>query len=438
LSWTTEKVLDFAPDISTAESGQALSTKRKWLHLSSDQQHIWGEFKTIRGENYQSIIELKSPTFHCTCKSNKSPCKHIVGLLHLFADLPAEFKLPKDIPIWAKARIKNFTAQEKEETPEELAAKEAQNEAIRNKNRSKRLIQMEQGLEELETWLLDLIRQGLASTEGHSEQFWKEISTRLVDAKLGALGKRVRLLTEVYKEGLSWPERMLDTLAHLYLLVKGFKQLDNLPEPLQKDMLTTMGVNIKKDELYSISGIRDNWMILGQVHGVEERINFRRTWVQGIQSNQVGLILEFAWGDTGYMTNWPIGKIFSGELVFYPSQFPQRVLVKDHSPPFADVAQLPCYPDFEAALKNFAKAIGNNPWLHSYPIAIESVIPVFKKKQLILIDQKKNQIPTSTASKKLWKLLAISGGQAITLFGEWNGRIFDSLSVWSNDKLVDL
>jgi hypothetical protein len=37
-----------------------------------------------------------------------------------------------------------------------------------------------------------------------------------------------------------------------------------------------------------------------------------------------------------------------------------------------------------------------------------------------------------------WKLLALSGGKPISVFGEWNGRAFSPLSVFSEGRLVSL
>ncbi|MEL6922906.1 MAG: SWIM zinc finger family protein [Bacteroidota bacterium] len=442
MDWTTERVLDFAPDASTAESGQALANPRKWLDPAFGDNHLWGQFKTRKGDNYLCIIELNSPAFHCSCKSQKAPCKHIVGLLHLYTEKPETMQKATAYPDWVKTQLKRFRQGENEEnqseSPEDAEAREAQNEANRMRNRSKRMLQMEQGLVELESWLLDLMRQGLAATEANRHEFWTTISTRLVDAKLGGIARQVRMLSEVYDKGLQWPAFALDTLAHIYLLVRGFRQIDRLPPTTRRDVLSVLGVNQKKDELLPLEGVRDDWMILGQLHGKEEKINFRRSWIHGIRSNKSALILEFAWGDTGYMTNWPPGKIFSGEMIYYPSAFPQRVLVKDHSPPFADIGGVPAFAHFEQALQHFAKALGQNPWLFQYPMGLAEVIPVYQSKKLILIDQQKSIVPVEHQGDAVWKLLAISGGQPVTIFGEWNGNIFALLSVWHNDRLTPL
>jgi hypothetical protein len=37
-----------------------------------------------------------------------------------------------------------------------------------------------------------------------------------------------------------------------------------------------------------------------------------------------------------------------------------------------------------------------------------------------------------------WKLLALSGGYPITIFGEWNGRSLLPISAWADGRHVEL
>ncbi|HHH50164.1 MAG TPA: SWIM zinc finger family protein, partial [Saprospiraceae bacterium] len=379
MNWTTDQIINFAPDITTVENAKLLVSQRKWKNLAGNENFVWGECQIGGGNNYKVAIKLNGPSFSCECKSNKSPCKHIVALFLLFVNGADKFPISDDIPSWMKS-----WQQDKKlvKTKEELLKIKEK----KTTNRSKRIVLMKQGLQELEIWLLDLIRQGFASVENLDVEFWKGIAARMVDAKLGGLARNIRGLRALPTTGLYWPEKMLEQLAQLYLVIKGFEKLEQLPETLQTELLSVAGVNFKKDDLLQYKAVHDDWMILGQVKGIEENLSFRRTWLKGIKTNRMALILEFVWGDAAYMTHWPVGKIFQGALIFYPSAFPLRVFVKDHSAVFADVTKLEGFSTLENFLQNYAQAIGRNPWLLNFPSYLEQIIPVVFEGKLVLID----------------------------------------------------
>ena len=74
---------------------------------------------------------------------------------------------------------------------------------------------------------------------------------------------------------------MLAEFAQFYLMIKGFKNLEKLPETLQTELLTVSGVNIRKDDLLPLKGIIDKWKVIGIIEGVDDNLNFRRTWLYG-------------------------------------------------------------------------------------------------------------------------------------------------------------
>lgn len=431
MNWTTDQIINFAPDITTAENAKLLVTKRKWKNLAGNENFVWGECQIGGGNNYKVGIKLSEPSFSCECKSNKSPCKHIVALFLLFINGADGFRITNDFPSW----MDNWqTTKKPTKTKEELLKIAEQ----KNKNKNKRILLMQEGLQELEIWLLDLIRQGFALIETLDVEFWKGISSRMVDAKLGGLARNLRALSSLPSSGLNWPEKMLEEIAQIYLLLKGFNNLDQLPEILQTELLAIAGVNFKKEDLLQLKGIQDDWMILGQVKGIEENLSFRRTWVKGITSNRMALILEFVWGDAAYMTHWPSGKIFKGELIFYPSTHPLRVLVKDHSPVFADIKKIEGYSTLEKFLKAYAQAIGNNPWLLNFPCYLEKLTPIVFEDELLLIDEENKQISMGKIIAAHWKLLALSGGHPINVFGEWTGDSFFPLSCFIEGRWLPL
>ena len=63
---------------------------------------------------------------------------------------------------------------------------------------------------------------------------------------------------------------------------------------------------------------------------------------------------------------------------------------------------------------------------------------LLKDEKLLLIDQNKRQLEVLDRHQKGMKLLAMSGGHPITVFGEWAGDFFVPLSAFADDRLVAL
>ena len=74
--------------------------------------------------------------------------------------------------------------------------------------------------------------------------------------------------------------------------------------------------------------------------------------------------------------------------------------------------------------------------LTTVPACFENVTPVKKKNQLFILD--KNNHELEVLNQNVWKLLAMSSGYPIKIFGEWTGDIFIPLSAESEGRLVAL
>lgn len=296
---------------------------------------------------------------------------------------------------------------------------------------SKRFDLMSAGLEELETWLLDTFRQGLASLEQQAPSFWTEIAARMVDAKLGGIAKRLKRLGQLVGNEDKWYEKVLAELGSLYLLTKAFRRIEQLPIPLQKDVLSIAGINTRKEELLQEGlSIKDVWMILAVAEKTEDNLRSRKTWLYGWQSNRFALVLDFAWGRTDFTEKYTVGRVFEGTVIYYPSNVPIRVVVQEKR--FIEnrpIKRIVGFPSFSEFLDHYATTLAANPWLLDYPCAIEQLSPTLFNEQLQLTDKDNFQIPILLSTSKQWTILALSGGHPVNLFGEWTGQQFVPLSL---------
>ena len=296
---------------------------------------------------------------------------------------------------------------------------------------------MSDGVRELENWLTDLINQGLATVEKLPSEFWEDFAARMVDAKLSGIGRRIRQFDQLLLLN-DWHEALLMELGELHLFVQAFSKLGELPETLQQEVLVVAGVNIKKDEVLARTGMKDRWLVIGQQSGEEEKLQYRRTWLLGEKSQQMALLLDFTWGRTPFPVEWIVGSVVEGEVVYYPAAYLSRALVKQFRLSTDPFNGLSGYENLDQMIDAYARAIAANPWLRVLPCFLESVIPVYDQQKFLLVDQKGKQLPFGGLAQKNWKLIAISTGQPIHVFGEWNGRKLLLLSVVAGGRIVTL
>lgn len=432
--YSKHQILALAPDAETKKNVFNFARARQWAELEGNEHILWGTCKTYR-RNFKTWVSLSKLKYKCSCKA-KMPCRHALGLLLVYIEQSDVFRVTYDLPEKIAA-WQNGTEIVKKEAPTD-PKKEELSRISRLKAWEKRMESMSAGLDELDTWLHDILRQGLADLQTASPDFWEGISSRMVDTKLGSIARRIRLMPEIIEEQEDWHHLILKQLGEIYLIVKGFRNMENLPDPLQKEMLNLAGVNQKKEGILQQKGILDNWIILGQVRQKIENLESRRTWILGENTKKWAVFLDFTWGQQPFEHNWKTGQIIRSELVYYPSSFPMRALTKATEYLPRDVDQLPAYPNLKACMIAYSKALAANPWLREFPLCIKNVTPLFYKNRIYIQDDQQHIIPIKASETIQWKIMALSGGQHIRIFGEWANEQLKPLSIFVEERLVIL
>lgn len=402
------------------QNARGVAFPKYWYELEGNGEVVWGEYRSSRS-SCRTVLDMRfdQPAFKCNCRSRKNPCKHGLALVLLLMEHSDAFRVvqevPEEISEWLNRRKSRI------EPKERTAAEEAQLQAVREKNWSKRLKQMQKGLDELELWLHDVMREGLAAVYDRPDSYWKEWSSYLVDAKLGRLAKRIEQLAHLKKEP-NWNELLLAELGDIYLIVRGFHHMESIPIGLKHELFSVVGVNTKKQELQDAEGVKDDWRIVAQHQGTEDNLAYQRTWLWGATNQQFALLLDFAWGSASFEYQWTVGETIEASLVYYPSNFPQRALIKTFQKTEKAI-DLNGYFNIDSFLNDYEQAIAQNPWLSTFPVVLEQVIPIIQNDELYLIDQMGIQLPClSNSPLSQWQLLALSGGVSIKIFGEWDGK----------------
>ncbi len=284
------------------------------------------------------------------------------------------------------------------------------------------------GVSQLSIWLDDLLSVGLLEFD-FSEGSLQELAGRMVDAKLGGIARRIRLLAHLRKSDPSWSRDIIQQLSQLYLFASTFPKVDDLPAPLQQTLLGVAGFAIKKDQLNKDKAITDQWLLAGVTHAQEEQLKVRRCWVVGQHSKRMALLLDFAWGRQDFRNDYRFDKAYTGALVYYPSTFPLRAQLFDAQSQKRSDSVLPAYRSFDSFLHQYAIAIGKNPWLHAFPAAFANVTMTRDGDRFYLVDGQSLQMPVIASSEAHgWSLMAMGLAAPLQVFGEWDGYCLRLLS----------
>jgi len=434
------QILALAPDAASAKAGSQLAMPRNWSNLGRSESALWGECQGSGKQPYRTQIDLGEPAFKCSCPSRKFPCKHGLGLYLLLDAEPALFN-SGDAPAWVNDWLQSRQQrQEKKAAKPEPSPEAAATAAAQAREREeKREDKVDAGVRELQTWLHDLAREGLASVRSRGQGFWDAIAARMVDAQAAPLARRLRRAGGMlYQSNLPHAEQLVaHELASLYLLGEAWRRLGDLPPPLQADVRALLGWTVSQEDVLRETPLKDHWRVLSQTVSEDERLRVRASWLRGATSGRWALVLQYAAGTQGFEQGLVPGTVFDGALYFYPGAFPLRALVGQQ----AEVGPLADGPGpastVDMLLDDYAHALAAQPFLERFPALLADLVPDAGD-QRILRDAQGRGIELHSSFRHAIYLLAVSGGHPLTVFGEWDGRALLPLSVWHEGRLLNI
>ena len=105
------------------------------------------------------------------------------------------------------------------------------------------------GLAELDRWLCDQVRQGLAASQQAGYGHWDDIAARMVDAQAPGPAERLRALASVPHSGAGWDGRLLEEYALLRLLAVAYRRQAELPPPLRETVRSRIGFSLRQADV---------------------------------------------------------------------------------------------------------------------------------------------------------------------------------------------
>ncbi|MGW0971644.1 SWIM zinc finger family protein [Streptomyces sp. NPDC002516] len=433
--WTADQVLALAPDAASRKAGSKLGAAGPWSQAGATEEGtVWGLCRGSGSKPYQTVVDIADsagPAYKCSCPSRKFPCKHALGLLLLWAGADGAVEsgqAPDWAAEWLEARRRRAEVR-RAEGGGSGASSTGDPEAARRRA-ERRAERITAGAAELEQRLADLLRGGLASAERAGYGMWEETAARMVDAQAPGLAARARELGAIPSSGPGWPVRLLEECALLHLLDQGWLRRERLPDGVAATVRSRVGLPGSADG----PPLRDSWLVLAQYDTADARLTTRRIWLYGAGSGRTALLLSYGAAGRAPELALPVGLSFEAELSAYPGAGQPRSALGERFTAPAPSAIRPTGLTTAQAAARYGEALRDDPWLDSCPVTLDRVVPTPDGDSWQLADAEGEFAlplsPSSLSRPELWRLVALSGGAPVTVFGECGHRGFTPLTAW--------
>jgi len=428
-----DAVLALSPDAASSKAAQGLTSPAKWPTLGRSERALWGECKGSGSKPYQVQVDLSGPAFRCSCPSRKFPCKHGLALMLISADQPAALKdgsHPDWVEAWLGGREEKAARKESKEAAK--AAAPPPDPAAIARREDQRWGRIDTGCQDLQRWMNDLVAGGIGAEGGPPRQGLATMAARLVDAQAPALGRRLSD-ANIHASQPDWPQRLLQLFGQLQLITRAVARRAELDATTLTSLRITLGWPEDKAEvLNSADVVEDDWSVLAVFHEQrEERLLERRVWLHGERSGRHALLLDHAFGGSGFPQSWPWGIRVAARLAFYPGRSPLRALATPLDAAASTPSNWPARP-LAVALDEAAGRFADNPWLPLVPLCLADVLLERQDAGWSLLADG-HRLPLELNDNQGWPLLALTGGAPFHAFGEWNGEALRLLAAQAPD-----
>lgn len=420
-----EQVVALAPDTGTLQRARKLAIPSSFSAAGADARALWADVKGS-GSPYQCFVDLQGPAYRCSCPVRKQPCKHVLALLLFAAEqaLPAG-EPPEELSAWltrrdgAATRKTNPTTTVRDTTAQQKRAEQREE-------------KIQRGLDELERFLEDAVRIGLAELSKRQNDSWDAIQRRLIDAQAPGLAARIDWMRRQMCAGPHWQEPVFQALLELHLLLSAYRNRDNLPIEWAADIREYLGWRRDTAEVAATPGISGIWWVLAQGIRYESGLYTQSIWLRETTTGQFALARQFAAEQNrdGLLGGLANGSLIDAQVHYYSAHTPLRALLihdRSQAQPAADSEalqrlQASAYPDLDSALRAARAVQCRNPFAHEIPLWIDELRLVMAGDRFALADRDGRLLPLAKDYTQLWQLLAYTGDRPATLLVIFDGR----------------
>lgn len=350
-----------------------------------------------------------------------------MGLLFLYAAQAEQFKEANE-PEWVTSWLSK--REEKAEKKEQKAKSDTPvDEAAQAKRQAMRHQKVLNGIDELEIWLKDLLRNGLINIPERAYTLFDGIARRMVDAQAPGLANRLKVIQEINFYEESWKYKLTDQLGKLYLLMKSYRNLDLQPEEWQQEIRTQIGYPQAKEDVLAGETITDQWLVLHKRSQKINELNNDIYWLYGCRSNRFAIYLSFTAPGTLAEFNLVPGSTYDGKLCYYKGVGSLRALFKECE--LSEEAVTPHFcANLQEATARYREALQQNPFAENVPVLVENLRLAVQGKQLCVQDANNELMPVQMQDITRTDILSVTGGKPFAAFFLADANCWELNSMW--------
>ena len=333
-----------------------------------------------------------------------------------------------DEPDWVTAWLSK--REEKAEKKEQKAKSDAPvDEAAQAKRQAMRHTKVLNGIDELEIWIKDLLRNGLINTPERAYTLFDGIARRMVDAQAPGLANRLRSIQEINFYDETWKYKLTDQLGKLYLLMKAYKNLEQQPEDWQNEIRTQIGYPQAKEDVLAGEVIEDQWIVLHKKSQKVNELNNDIYWLHGQQSNRFAVYFSFTAPGSLPEYNLMPGSIYHAKLCFYKGVGNLRALFKECE--LSGETYVPHFcSNLQEAASRYRETLQVNPFAENVPILVENIRLSAQGKQLYIQDVNNERMPVQMQETTKTDILAVTGGKPFAAFLLADANCWEPNTMW--------
>ena len=427
-TFNRESILSLAPNPSVSRSAQTFSVPWSWHSIQRDEESLRGLFP-LRGKPPLRVqIRLADMVATCTCAGKAHPCAHVLALLLVAAQQP-EHVAQGRTQTWDAEDTARVAAQDLLPIGPIKQLGDSAGAAYVRRRRAR----LDRGLDELASWLRDLVGGGFTAVLHRPRTYWTDMANRLFDAQARGLAARIQQMAQLPGKSPNWPDLLLAQAGQLHLISTAFDRYHLLSPQQQADLHHVVGW----PPLWNKDDCRnDRWQILGRTlltGGAQAEFQL---WLWGLESGRPTCI---RWPREGAVfPQLQSGRVLTGTLQFAYGTSPQRarlIQVQEIAPVGASLA------GGSSIATAHAEAAGRrarNPWLDATPMLLETWGTTQVDNDWYLFDAAGWALPLPPKFDYNWHLAAYSHTRDRQLFGLWDGVVFTPLSVWTGERWLEL
>lgn len=455
--WTIEQVVAVAPSPKAIVAAEPIAVASRWSGLGGDERVLWGRCRGSGAEPYETLVDHVEVAWRCTCPSRKLPCKHALALLLLWvrghvpdaarppaagAWIDARDRRPPNQPAAGSAGAESNPAGDHAPAPPGNHDPDHEpplppDRGDLDGSRDERVARMREGLAELDRWLEDRMRAGLADPALARYATWDALAARLVDARAGALANRVRRLAGLVGASPDWHAEVLAELGSLHLIAQAGRRLPELPGTLADAVATASGWQVRHADVLAGVPETDSWLVLGRSDVREDRIEVRRVWLRGVRSQRWAMLLSFAAYRQSLDTSWCVGTVVEADLHRYPGGSLRCLAGRRYGEPDAIADIGAAAPATIAELcDDVGRVVAGEPWIERLP-GIVGAMPTVVDGRWVLTDTT-GSLPMLGDALSLGSVLAASEGALLPITVEWTRHGLLPITVHLADRVIDI